>query len=189
MAHLEWVIVPNSEVARFCPHFQMFFRVFPMFSVDFNRFFSPSYTIQFAILHGWAFSITDTSTTQWHNDSVVFGSRQLRHLSYSSTTCRKWSSRLPGGRNPFFLAKGWILVFEICLNINLGNFLKSRTFINYKLHSYIILVCPGSNGNHSIESIVHRMLPLHHFHGQIFSHVRSALVVTLRYLKALVKIY
>ena len=102
-AHLERCDTSNFDVTK----------VFSPFSHAFNRFqqvlfhtFSPSYTIQSAILHWWAFSITDTlaspKTQISAPKSSVGFTRQLRHLSYSSTTCRKWSSRLPirkEGRN------------------------------------------------------------------------------------------
>ena len=85
-AHLERCDTSNFEVTKvFSP-------------------FSPSYTIQSAILHWWAFSITDTlaspKTQISAPKSSVGFTRQLRHLSYSSTTCRKWSSRLPIRKEP-----------------------------------------------------------------------------------------
>ena len=103
-AHLERCDTLNSEVTKF---FSPFFKCFQQISTGSVSPFSPSYTIQSAILHWWAFSITDTLAAQLLQklrsrlQKVPLGSSQagFRHLSYSSTTCRKWSLRLPGGRS------------------------------------------------------------------------------------------
>ena len=60
-AHLERCDTLNSEVTKF---FSPFFKCFQQISTGSVSPFSPSYTIQSAILHWWAFSITDTLAAQ-----------------------------------------------------------------------------------------------------------------------------
>ena len=137
MAHLEWVIVPNSEVAPFLSPFSNVFPCFPHVFSWFQPFFFTK--LHNPICHfAWVGLLhhghLNDSTAQ--RRSFCFEATEAPVILFNDVSEMVFKA---SWKNPFFLAKGGILVFEICLNINLGNFLKSRTFINYKLHSYNLL--------------------------------------------------
>ena len=90
------VILRTLRSPRF---FSPFFKCFQQISTGFVSPFSPSYTIQSAILHWWAFSITDTLASPKNSD---LGSKKFRWFYRGSWgTCHTLQRRVGNGLQGF----------------------------------------------------------------------------------------
>lgn len=160
-AHLERCDTLNSEVTKVC------FTIFTCFQQISTGFVSPSYTIQSAILHWWAFSITDT---------LAFPKTQISALWVplvlpgSWGTCHTLQRRVGNGLQGFLSGRNQPTHFfweqksrTRCLKSWSLNIFKYNTIGNFEISNFhkllnytstSLLVCPGSNGNHWLESLL-----------------------------------